>query len=141
MDWKEAGLNQDADILWFLVGKTLVVLSLDVVQAVYTKDYQAFLWKPVKLGSVLAYEIAYVRLNREVLNTALSLKYPINTVHLSNATDYLPAPSVACATGFSTSGDHTTKSSAVSFWDINSQTRQLNMGAYSAIVNLSLIHI
>jgi hypothetical protein len=141
MDWKEAGLNQDADILWFLVGKTLVVLSLDVIQAIYTKDYQSLMLKPVKLGSVLAYEIAYVRLNREVLNSAVAIKYPINTVHLSNTVGYVPAPPVACATGFGISGGHTTRSSDVRYWDINSQTRQVNMGAYSAVVNsiLSII--
>ena len=135
MDWKEAGLNQDADILWFLVGKTLVVLSLDVAQALYTKDYQSLMLKPVKLGSVLAYEIAYVRLNREVLNSAVSIKYPINTVALSNTIGYVPAPEVACATGFGNSGDHTTKSSAVIFWDLNSKTRQINMGFYSVVVH------
>lgn len=135
MDWKEAGLNQDADILWFLVGKTLVVLSLDVIQALYTKDYQSLMLKPVKLGSVLAYEIAYVRLNREVLNLAVDIKYPINTVTLTNTVGYVPPPNVACATGFSNSGDHTTITKNVVFWDINSQDRQIRMGFYSALMN------
>jgi hypothetical protein len=135
MDWKEAGLNQDADILWFLVGKTLFVLSLDVVQAVYTQDYQSLMLKPVKLGSVLAYEIAYVRLNREVLNTSLEIKYGMNTKPLANSNTYVPDPSIACPTGFTKYFTHSTDPKNIFHWDVNSRDRQLNMGFYSGIVN------
>lgn len=138
MDWKEAGLNQDADILLFLVSKTLVVLSLDAVQAIYTGDYQSLLLKPIKLGSVLAYEIAYVRLNREVLNSAVSISR-LNT--RTNTTGFIPDARFSCPTGFNKKDEHTTNSQEVLSWDLNSETRQLNMGFYSALINsvLSII--
>jgi len=134
MDWKEAGLNQDSDILSFLVGKTLVTLSLDVAQAIYTGDYLKLRWKPVQLGSVLAYEIAYVRMNREVLNYAVSINQ-MNTRPTASKPS-VPDANFSCPTGFDMLNEHTTDSSQVrNGWDTNSQTRQLNMGFYSAIVN------
>jgi len=134
MDWKEAGLNQDSDILSFLVGKTLAILSLDVAQAIYTGDYLKLRWKPIQLGSVLAYEIAYVRMNRQVLNSALSIS-DMNTKPTTTKAS-VPEPNFSCATGFDSVGRHTNNTSQVTTgWDANSQTRQINMGFYSAIVN------
>lgn len=129
MDWKEAGLNQDADILSFLVTKNLAILSLDVAKAVYTGDYMRLLIKPIQIGSVLAYEIGYVRLNRAVLNSALAVS-PMNTLGSEG--------SYTCDTGFENKNQPSSDVNKIVYWNNNAQTRGLNMGFYSAIANTIL---